>query len=233
MRLIVYITSLLLVSKLKLTSPCYSPYLNAFPSIIVPAKKPAKQLAKQPAKLTLVILTLLASLAGSTCSISNTLAYLYTTSVAPKASAANKRRKPSSPPPLGPPKPSQRAKLIKVTQITCIEPPIDHSQHIQFQNGEIKEVKEAIPYQVLEGHSYYRHYYNKTKEEVKVRKERRRYKLYTKQQRNIKRLKGLNLKVLLHLKRINLGPYSLDLINQDNKDFNIKDMLERQAEDLY
>jgi hypothetical protein len=50
------------------------------------------------------MLTLLAPLAGSTRSISNTLAYLRTASVAPKASAVNKRRKLSTPPPLGPPK---------------------------------------------------------------------------------------------------------------------------------
>ena len=62
--------------------------------------------------------------------------------------------------------------------------------------------------------------------------ERIRDKLLARQERNIKRLKGLNLKVLLDLKRFNLGPFSLDLINQNNKDFNIKDILEEQAEDL-
>jgi len=103
------------------------PYPNAFPSIIVPP-------AKQALKLTLVTLTLLAAPpASSTRSrirtanvapISNTRAYLYTASVASKASA-NKRRKPFTPPPLGPPKPGQHAKLIKVTRITRIEPPID------------------------------------------------------------------------------------------------------------
>ena len=117
---------------------------------------------------------------SSICSISNTRAYLRTASIAPKASTANKRRKPSAPPPLGPPKPSQRAKLIKVTRITRIEPPINYGQRIQFQDKEVKEVKEvkeAIPYQALEGRGYCRHYHNKTKEEVKVRKERRRDKL--------------------------------------------------------
>ena len=180
------------------------------------------------------MLTLLAApLADSTCSISNTLAYLRTTSIAPKASAINKRRKLSTPPPLGLSKPSQHAKLIKVTWITYIEPPIDRSQRVWFQNKEVKEVKEATPYQALEGHSYYRHYYNETKEEVKVKKERRRDKLYTRWERNIKRLKGLNLKVPLNLERLNLGPYSLDLINQNNKNFNIKDILKGQAKNLY
>jgi len=47
-----------------------------------------------------------APLAGSTRSISNTRAYLHTASVTPKASTINKRRKLSTPPPLGPPKPS-------------------------------------------------------------------------------------------------------------------------------
>jgi len=58
-----------------------------------------------------------------------------------------------------------------------------------------------------------RHYYNKTKEEVKARKERKRDKLYAKWEHNIIRLKGPNLKVLLDLERLNLGPFSLDLIN--------------------
>jgi hypothetical protein len=49
---------------------------------------------------------LTAPLAGSTRSISNTRAYLYSASIAPKASTINKRRKPSTPPPLGPLKPS-------------------------------------------------------------------------------------------------------------------------------
>ena len=53
---------------------------------------------------------LVAPLASSTRSISNTRAYLYTTSITPKASAINKRRKPFTPPPpapsLRPPKPS-------------------------------------------------------------------------------------------------------------------------------
>ena len=104
---------------------------------------------------------------------------------------------------------------------------------MRFQNKEVKEVKEAILYQALEGYSCCRHYYNKTKEEVKARKERRRDKLQAKQERDIKRLKGLNLKVPLDLERLNLGPFSLDLLNQDNKNFNIKDTLEGQAEDLY
>ena len=106
---------------------------------------------------------------------------------------------------------------------------------MRFQNKEVKEVKEvkeAILYQALEGHSRRRYYYDKTKEEVKARKERRRDKLQARQERNIKRLKGLNLKVSLDLERLNLGPFSLDLINQNNKDFNIKDTLEGQAEDL-
>ena len=55
----------------------------------------------------LATLTLLAApLASSIRSISNTYAYLYTASITPKASTANKRRKLSTPPPLGPPKPS-------------------------------------------------------------------------------------------------------------------------------
>jgi len=54
----------------------------------------------------LAILTLLvAPSANSTRSISNARVYLRTASVALKASAINKRRKPSAPPPLGPPKP--------------------------------------------------------------------------------------------------------------------------------
>ena len=97
----------LLVSKLKLTSPYYLSYLNAFPSVVPPAKKAPKKAPKQALKLTLATLILLAApLASSTRSISNTRAYLYTTSIAPKASAVNKHRKLSAPPPLGPPKPS-------------------------------------------------------------------------------------------------------------------------------
>ena len=46
-----------------------------------------------------------------------------------------------------------------------------------------------------------------------MRKEYKRDKLYTKWEHNIKRLKSLNLKVLLNLKKLNLGPYSSDLIN--------------------
>ena len=124
---------------------------------------------KQPLELTPS-----APLAGSTRSISNTLTYLCTASVAPEASAANKYRKPSVPPPPGPPKPGQHAKPMKVTQITHIELPIDHSQHIRFQNKEVKEIKEAILYQALEGHGRRRYYYNKTKEEIKVRKKYKR-----------------------------------------------------------
>ena len=103
---------------------------------------------------------------------------------------------------------------------------------MRFQNKEVKEVKEATPYQALEGHGRCRRYYDKTKEEVKARKERRRDKLQAGQERNIKRLKGLNLKVLLDLDRLKLGPFSLDLINQNDKDFNIKDILEGQADNL-
>ena len=73
----------------------------------MPVKKAIKKAIKQALKLTLVTLTpLAASLAGSTCSISNTRAYLYTASITPKASTINKYRKLSTPPPLGPPKPS-------------------------------------------------------------------------------------------------------------------------------
>ena len=46
-----------------------------------------------------------------------------------------------------------------------------------------------------------------------MKKERRRDKLHAKWERDIKRLKGLNLKVLLNLKRLNLGPFNLNLIN--------------------
>jgi hypothetical protein len=64
----------------------------------------------------LVILALSAAPpTSSTCFISNTCAYLYTTSVVPKASTANKCRKLSASLPPGLPKPGQRAKLIKVT----------------------------------------------------------------------------------------------------------------------
>ena len=73
----------------------------------MPAKKPAKKPAKQAFKLTLATLVLLAAPpASSTRSISNARAYLHSTSIAPKASTINKHRKPSAPPPLGPPKPS-------------------------------------------------------------------------------------------------------------------------------
>jgi len=102
--------SLLSVSKLKPTSPRYLPYLNAFPGVVVPAKKPIKKPAKKPAKQALkstpVTLTPAAPPADSTRLISNTRAYLCTASVIPKAFTTNKHRKPSTPPPLGPPKPS-------------------------------------------------------------------------------------------------------------------------------
>ena len=147
------------------------PYLDAFPGVVVPAKKPAKKPAKQALKSTPAILTpSVAPPAGSTRSISNTRARSRTTSVAAKASAVNKRRKPSAPPPPGPPKPGQRAKPTKITQITRIEPPVDRSQRVQFQNKEVEEVEEATPYQASEGHGRRRYYYNETKEEVKVRK---------------------------------------------------------------
>ena len=72
----------------------------------MPVKKAIKKAIKQASKLTLVTLTPLAApLAGSTRSISNTHAYLYTTSVTLKASTTNKHRKLSTPP-LRPPKPS-------------------------------------------------------------------------------------------------------------------------------
>ena len=164
------------VNKLKPMSPCYLPYLDAFPSVVVPAKK----LAKQALKLTLATLTpSVAPPAGSTCSISNTRAYLHTTSVTAEASAVNKYRKPFASP-LGLPKPGQRVKPTKITQITYIEPPINRSQRVQFQNKEVKEAKEVTPYQALEGHGCYRHYYNKTKK-VKARKEYKKDKLYTRQ----------------------------------------------------
>ena len=72
-----------------------------------PAKKALKKALKQALKSTLATLTLLeAPPTSSTRSISNTRAYLYTASITLKASAVNKRRKPSTPPPLGLPKPS-------------------------------------------------------------------------------------------------------------------------------
>ena len=153
-----------------------------------------------------------APLAGSTRSISNTLACLCTASVTPKASAANKCRKPSASSP-GLLKPGQCAKPMKVTWITYIEPPIDCSQRVRFQNKKVKEVKEAIPYQVLEGYGCCRYYYNETKEEVKAKKKYKRDKLYAKQKCDIIKLKGLNLKVPLNLKRLNLSPFSSDLVN--------------------
>lgn len=103
---------------------------------------------------------------------------------------------------------------------------------MRFQNKEVKEVKEATPYQASKGHGRCRHYYDKTEEEVKARKECRRDKLQARWECDIKRLKGLNLKVPLNLERLNLGPFSSDLVDQDDKDFNIKDILKGQAEDL-
>ena len=129
----------------------------------------------------LAILMLLAALyTGSTCFVSNARAYLCTASIASEASAANKHRKPSTPPPPGPPKPGQHAKPMKVTRITYIEPPINRGQRVRFQDEEVKEVKEVKEvtlYQALEGCGRRRHYYNKTEEEVKARKEYRRDKL--------------------------------------------------------
>jgi hypothetical protein len=210
MRFIVDITSLLSVSKLKPTSPYYLPYLNAFPGVVPPAKKATKKAPKKAPKQALkptpaTLAPSAAPPASSTCSISNTCAYLYTASVTPEASAANKYRKPSAPPP-GLPKPGQRAKPMKVTRITYIEPPIDRSQHVRFQDKnimEVEEVEEAISYQVLEGCGRRRYYNNETKEEVKARKEYRRDKFHAKWKHNIKTLKGLNLKVPLDLKRLN------------------------------
>ena len=46
-----------------------------------------------------------------------------------------------------------------------------------------------------------------------MRKDRKRDEFYVKWERNIKRLKGLNLKVPLNLERFNLSPYNLNLIN--------------------
>jgi len=66
---------------------------------------------------------------------------------------------------------------------------------------------------MLKGYSYYRHYYNKTEKEVKVRKEYRRDKLYIKWERDIIKLKGLNLKVPLDLERLNLSPFNLNFVN--------------------
>ena len=66
---------------------------------------------------------------------------------------------------------------------------------------------------MLEGYSCRKHYYNKIEEEVKARKECKRDKFHAKWERDIKRLKGLNLKVPLDLKWLNLSFYSLDLIN--------------------
>ena len=78
---------------------------------------------------------------------------------------------------------------------------------------EVKEVKEAILYQVLGSYNYYKYYYNKIEKEIKVKKEYKRNKFYIRWERNIKRLKGLILKVLLNLKRFNLSLYNLNFIN--------------------
>ena len=74
-----------------------------------------------------ILMLLTAPPASSICFISNTLTYLHTASITPKASAVNKYKKPSAPPPLGLLKPSQHAKPTKITQITCIKPPINHN----------------------------------------------------------------------------------------------------------
>jgi len=66
---------------------------------------------------------------------------------------------------------------------------------------------------VSEGYGCYKHYYNETEEEVKMRKECRRDKFHARWERNIKRLKGLNLKVPLDLKRLDLGLYNSDLVD--------------------
>jgi len=80
---------------------------------VPPAKKALKAL-----KLMLVTLRPSAAPpAGSTRSISNARAHLCTASITPKASAVNKHRKLSTSPSLGLPKPSQRAKLIKVINL--------------------------------------------------------------------------------------------------------------------
>ena len=66
-------------------------------------KKPIKKPAKQALKLILITLTLLvAPPAVSTRSISNTHAYLYTTSITPKAFTVDKHRKLSTFPLLKP-----------------------------------------------------------------------------------------------------------------------------------
>ena len=69
---------------------------------------------------------------SSICFISNIRAHPYTTNVTPEASTVNKYRKLSASPPLRLFKTSQHAKLIKVTWITYIKPPVDCSQYIQF-----------------------------------------------------------------------------------------------------
>jgi len=60
---------------------------------------------KQALKSTLATLTPSeAPPAGSTYSISNARAHSHTASITPKAYTANKRKKPFTPPPLGPSK---------------------------------------------------------------------------------------------------------------------------------
>jgi len=66
-------------------------------------KKACKKAREVALKLTPATLTpLVPPLAGSTRSINNALTRSRTTSIAPKASAANKRKKLSTPPSLGP-----------------------------------------------------------------------------------------------------------------------------------
>ena len=66
---------------------------------------------------------------------------------------------------------------------------------------------------MLEGYGCCRHYYNETEEEVEARKECKRDKFYARWECDIIRLKGLNLKVLLDLERLNLGPFSSDFVD--------------------
>ena len=82
-----------------------------------------------------------------------------------------------------------------------------------FKVRKLKKLKKTTLYQALKGYGCHRHYYNETEEEVKARKERKKNEFHARWEHNIKRLKGLNLKVLLNLKKLNLGPYSLNLVN--------------------
>ena len=66
---------------------------------------------------------------------------------------------------------------------------------------------------MLEGYSCHRYYYNETKEEIKAKKKYKRDEFYAKWECNIIKLKSLNLKVPLNLKRLNLSPFSSDLVN--------------------